>query len=298
MSESYRAPLYRPFAPFLERYERDLAEHGRVLEPHLADATALTEANIETFRTPATMLSCAQDYRAGQAGYQQHIWQATLGTDAVVFTTHPGAEDIAGSSRPNFWAGNGRMPRAAQHRNVLVCLHRAPSDDPFPFSHAYFPRAAFNEVIARDGWTLARAGDGFLALHSQHPARWADSGPYAGVELRAAAPENAWLCETGTLQQWGTFDRFVAAITTSAVAHDGHTVRYHSPSLGPVEFGWTGPLRVAGQDIPLRAYPRLDSLYGRCDYGDPRITLRHGDEALLIDLANGARLSSPIPRMP
>jgi hypothetical protein len=287
MSEGYRAPLYRPFAPFLERYERDLAEHGRVLDPHVADATALTAANVVTHRTPSTMLSCAQDYRAGLPGYQQHIWQATLGPDAVVFTNHPGAADILGSSRPNFWAGNGRLPRAAQHRNVLVCLHRAPADDPFPYSHAYFPRAAFDEVVERDGWTLARAGDGFLALHSRYPARFADSGPHADIELRADAPENAWLSETGTRQQWGSFDRFVAAIGASEVAHEARAVRYHSPSLGLVEFGWADPLRVAGQDIPLRNYPRLDSPYGRCDFADPHFTIHHGDASLRIDLANG-----------
>lgn len=287
MADEYRITLYRPFAPYLERYARDLAEHGRVLDPHVADATALTEVNIETFRTPATMLSCAQDYRAGQPGYQQHIWQATLGPDAVVFTNHPGADDILGSSRPNFWAGNGLMPRAAQHRNVLVCLHRVPADDPFPYSHAHFPRAAFDQIVEQDNWTIARSGDGLLALHSQHPARWADSGPYADVELHADAPENAWICETGTLQQWGSLDRFAAAITASTVAHDGLAVHYQSPSLGMIEFGWTAPLRVADQTIPLRDYPRLDSPYGHCAHTDPRLTLHHGGETLLIDLENG-----------
>jgi hypothetical protein len=85
----------------------------------------------------------------------------------------------------------------------------------------------------------------------------------------------------------GGFERFAAAIAASDVAHDGLAVRYRSPSLGLVEFGWTDPLRVAGQEIPLRDYPRLDSPYGRCDYGDPRITIHRGDESLLIDLANG-----------
>ena len=287
MSERYRAPLYRPFAPFLERYARDMAAHSRVLDPDVADATALTSVNIETYRTSDGMLSCAQDYRAGNPGYQQHIWQATLGPDAVVFTNHPAAADVAGSSRPNFWAGNGRLPRAAQHRNVLVCLHRAPADDPFPYSHAYFPRAAFDEVVERDGWVLARSGDGYLALHSQHPARWAEDGPYVGSELRAGAPENAWLCELGDARRWGTFARFTEAVVGSSVAYDGLSMRYNSPTLGLIAFDWTGPFQVAGRDIPLRDYPRLDTPYGRCDFGDPCLTVRRGDETLLIDLAQG-----------
>ena len=36
------------------------------------------QVNITTYRTPDYMLSCAQDYRPGYGGDQQHIWQATL----------------------------------------------------------------------------------------------------------------------------------------------------------------------------------------------------------------------------
>lgn len=50
------------------------------------DRFALSEANIETYRTPDYMLSCALDYRKGAPGYQQHIWQATLGNKALVYT--------------------------------------------------------------------------------------------------------------------------------------------------------------------------------------------------------------------
>ena len=35
------------------------------------------------------MLSCAQDFKKGRFGFQQHIWQASLGGKAIVFTNHP-----------------------------------------------------------------------------------------------------------------------------------------------------------------------------------------------------------------
>lgn len=48
------------------------------------------EVHVTTFRTPDTMLSSAQDWRPGMGGDQQHVWQATLGQEAVCFTTLPG----------------------------------------------------------------------------------------------------------------------------------------------------------------------------------------------------------------
>ncbi|MEZ4637924.1 MAG: hypothetical protein R2856_23690 [Caldilineaceae bacterium] len=129
--------LYEDYQP---RYDQ-LAAWAEVdrhvqAEPSI-DCHAMTEVHVQTYRTPHYMLSCAQDYRPGKPGYQQHPWQATLGIDAVLFTNHPGAEDEI--SRPNFWGGNGVLPKAVQHRNVLIAMHHVPADDAFPYSHAYFP---------------------------------------------------------------------------------------------------------------------------------------------------------------
>ncbi len=42
-----------------------------------------------TYRSPDVMLSAALDYRPGEFGIQEHVWQATLGPEALVFTTYP-----------------------------------------------------------------------------------------------------------------------------------------------------------------------------------------------------------------
>ena len=150
--------------------------------------------DVLTYQTPHYQLSCAQDFRPGGLGYQQHVWQATLSTDAVVFTNQPGgySQSSAHSERPNFWAGNKWLPRAAQHKNVLVCLHRAPADAPLPFSHAYFPRKAFDQVQENGNWVFARLGESYLALYSQKKPHW-----HGDDELRAEAHKNIWLCELG-----------------------------------------------------------------------------------------------------
>jgi hypothetical protein len=247
--------------------------------------TALSAADLVTFRTPHYQLSCAQDFRPGKPGYQQHIWHAALDIDAVVFTNHPGTDDESGehTARPNFWAGNRWLPRAAQHRNVLVCIHHVPPDDPRPFSHAYFPRRAFDEVLQRDGWTFGRKGGGYIALYSQHPAQWPVDGPYAEVELRAPAPDNIWICELGDERQCGSFGRFVEAICAAQVRCEGLSVRYSSPAIGALSFGWNGPLEVAGGEVQLRGYPRFENPYCTAAVGERRYAITRGEERLLLD---------------
>ena len=248
----------------------------------MVDRWAMTPVDIETYRTADFLLSCAQDFRPGMPGYQQHVWQATLDRDAVAFTTHPGAADE--TSRPSYWAGNGVLPRAAQHRNVVVCLHRVPAGDRLPFSHAYFPRAAFDEIIERAGWLCGRRGDAYVGLWSRTPLRAVESGRWAGVEWRAEAPENAWLCELGGRSRWGDFAAFVAALSSAEIAGTGLDVAYHSPSLGLVEFAWEGPLRVAGTTIALRDYPRFDNPYAQAAWGSTAFDVVRGEERLRIDL--------------
>ena len=82
-----------------------------------------SEVNKLTYRTPDYMLANAQDYRPGEKGYQQHIWQATLAPYAVVFATNPDAMEETDNRRPSYWASHGRLPRTAQHQNVLIALH-------------------------------------------------------------------------------------------------------------------------------------------------------------------------------
>jgi hypothetical protein len=291
MTEKYGVRLYEDYQARYERlFQWQVDEYGEIVDPD-QDCHALTEVHIETYRTPAYMLSCAQDYRPGKPGYQQHIWQATLGIDAVVFTNHPGAEDE--TSRPNYWAGNGIMPRAVQHANVLVCVYHLPKDDPFPFTHAYFPREAFDELVERDHWVCARKGDGFVGLYSQRALRWASD-----VEVRVDVPDNTWLCEMGDRAQWGSFAGFVEAVTTAQVVCKGQQVRYVSPSLGDVAFGMTGPLLVVGQPVPVHESGRFDNPYCQCAFGADEIVVRHGEQMLHLDFSRNRRVvdSDSLPR--
>jgi len=281
MSETYGVRLHEDYeARYRELYQPQIDRYGKIIDASL-DPQALTEVHIQTYRTSDYMLSCAQDYRPGKPGYQQHIWQATLGLDTVVFTNHPGSGDE--TSRPNYWAGNGTMPRAVQHQNLLVCIHHVSTRDAMAFSHAYFPRDAFDEFVEDGGWIFGRYKQGFLALFTRHPYEWVPDAQGQLVELRADAPDNIWVCELGTRSQWGTFDSFVRAVTRADIRCEGLDVCYASPSQGRVRFGWDGPLTVNGQEPPLHTYPRFDNPYCHCPFLSSEMVIRRGDDAVRLD---------------
>ena len=275
-----RVETYEP--RYQQMRKAQIEKFGRVVDPNL-DVHALTEVHVQTYRTPQYMLSCAQDYRAGRPGYQQHIWQATLGIDAVVFTNHPGS--LNEISRPNYWAGNGILPRAAQHENVLVCLHSILPDDAYPFSHAYFPRDAFDEVVERGQWICARSGEGYLGLYVQHPYRWLENEAGRVEEVRVDALDTVWVCEMGDKAHWGSFERFTEGICGAQIICEGLQVEYHSPTQGRVLFAWEGDLEIDGQRIALHDYPRFDNPYCQAPFTARKLMIQRGSEALDLDFS-------------
>jgi hypothetical protein len=290
MSEAYGVRQFEDYQQYADQYEAQIREHGKIVDPDLCNK-ALTEVNIQTYRTKDYLLSCAQDYRPGKPGYQQHIWQASFGIDTPVFTNHPGADKEGG--RPDYWAGNGIMPRAAQHRNVLICIHRIPSDDPFPFSHAFFPREEFAEVQEENSWVFGRVGEGYVALYSEHPAWWMNrvEGEPEN-ELRVDSASNIWVCELGSKTESGGFSDFVKAVAAAQISCQEDSVEYESPSLGKVKFAWEGPLRIAEKPVPLDGYKRFDNPYCQSEFASREVVIQREEEKLVLDFEEGKRTVS------
>jgi len=291
--------------PLLARYlERDVCRNTR------------EEVNIYTYKTPDYMLSTAQDYRKGYGGDQQSIWQATLGADAVCFTTHPAK--IEGVT-PNYWAGSGLLPRAAQYKNVAVVVYNI---EKIPalyvpirhfYTHAWLPRDKFDEVVERDGWVFARKGAGYLALRSQNPYFWREKAQqnavkpkgknlsardalyYArpedeGRELLADGARNIWVCQLGREANDGTFSDFVDRITSAEIVFKGMSVRFDSPGNGLISFCWEGPFTVDGVEIALKDYRRYDNPFMQADFGSDEIRVAAGERRLSLNWKTVERL--------
>ena len=290
---------------------------ARILQRDICRNTR-EEVNIYTYKTPDYMLSTAQDYRKGYGGDQQHIWQATLGTDAVCFTTHPAK--IEGVT-PNYWAGSGLLPRAAQYKNVAVIIYNI---EKIPalyvpirhfFTHAWLPTDKFDEVMEVNVWIFARKGKGYLALHSQNPHFWNEenspqrhkegqdelkknSASFAtwqlnredmGREIIVPGKQNIWLCQMGREAQDGTFAEFVENISAAEVTFSGMNVQYRSPGNGLVRFGWESPFSVDGVNIPLYDYPRYENPYVRAQFDPTEININNGEHRLYLNWKTGER---------
>ncbi len=276
----------------------------------------LQKANTYTYRTADYMLSTAQDYRKGRRALQVHAWHATLGVAANVFTTHPASPPIETTAwnrdhRPGYWTGNGSLPRSAQHENVAVHIYSPgyaasapPPLDLFrwePYTHAYFPQDAFDEVVSRSHWTFGRKGNGYIALYSHRAVEWVDydpeqfatNGQQLPFDLRAnGGADNVWIVECGSADQWGDFTAFVDAISSSQIQIEGSgeetSVDYTSPSQGPLHFGWQGPLEVDGSSQAL-TYNRLDNPYVTTSSDGTVIDVTHDGWELHLDFNETVR---------
>ena len=265
-----------------------LTSLAEALEP-VARGVALETVNTYTWRTPRFQLSGAQDCKPGMWGGQTHMWQATLDDRTQVFTTYPGGlpDDYMGGP----WTG-GFYPRVTLYRNVGVIQYRRPYAVPLlddllfvNYTHAFFPRAQFDEVVQRGNWTLGRKGESYVALWSEHPPAWSPENDY---ELIADARENVWIVELGDAGASGSFQEFEGRVTGASVAA-GDPVVYDSPSLGRVTVGWTGPMTVDGAEVDLGPYNRWDNPYCRQSFGENLTRITHGGRRLELDFETPAR---------
>ncbi|MGD8398440.1 MAG: hypothetical protein PVG11_06250 [Anaerolineae bacterium] len=273
--------------PWVARlFERDVARNTR------------EEVNTYTYRTPDYLLSSAQDYRAGYGGDQQHVWQATLGPDAMCFTTHPAHLE---NGSPGYWTGSGSLPRVAQVENVVIAIYNISTrpglylSNRLLFTHAWLPRDHFDEVVEQAGWILARHGDGYLALRSQHPYHWQEApGEDRGREVVVPGRRNVWICEMGRRAVDGPFAAFVERICAARVGFGRLHVDYDSPSQGRLEFDWYDAPLCQCTQLHFQEYPRYDNAYCQAPFPADVVDIACNEHGLHLDWTNGERaLCSP-----
>ncbi len=241
------------------------------------------EVNKVTYKTPDSMLCSAQDYYPGQKGHQEHIWQATLGKNATVFVTHPACSSEEAARRPNFWAGNAVLPRAAQWKDVLIAVHQFPEADWMGFTHAYFPTYAFNEYVLRQGWAFARKENGYLALTAARGLSLVRGGQAAYRELRSYGQNNIWLCHLGRAALDGDFAAFQEKILALAINFEDDQVHCATLRGETLAFGWRGPLLRDGKEVPLSGFPHYNNPYSVTEMPCNVMEIRFNDDLMRLD---------------
>jgi len=287
-ARSYRLPLVIA-AIALDQPEAVWSRERQALDParnpkELKDVKEAQElVNKVTYKTPDFMLCSAQAYKPGERGYQQHIWQATMGPDAVVFTTHPACISENGSQRPNFWAGNATLPRAAQWRDCLMSIYRAKDEDWLDFTHAYFPAFAFDEHVLQGGWAFARRGKGYLALTAARGINLITKGDSAYRELRSTGRKNVWLCQMGRVARDGDFAAFQRKMLAQPIRFGDLSVQFTTLSGEKLSFGWEGALQVNGQEQPITTSKHIENAYCVADWPADKMKIHHGGQELTLD---------------
>jgi hypothetical protein len=213
---------------------------------------SLPQVSKVAYKTGDFLLCSAQSYHPGDPGGQNHIWQATLGSDAVVFVNHPTCMSEADTHRPNLWAGNGCLPRVAQWGDLLEAIYKLPEEDWLGFTHAYFPAVAFDEYTLQEGWAFARKGNGYLALWAAKGLEFITRGQTAYRELRSYGKDNLWICHMGQRLLDGDFLNFQKKILSMEISCEPLSIRLRSlREITCPSDGWDLLSSITGQPLSL-----------------------------------------------
>lgn len=243
------------------------------------------EVNTVTYKTPDTMLSSAQDYRPGERGSQEHIWQATLGPEAVVFTSHPACMSESEAHHPGFWLGNAVLPRVAQWKDVLFAVYNFSEQDWLGFTHSYFPIYAFDEHAFQAGWAFARKGKGYLALTAARGFELIKRGPDGYRELRSLGHQNIWVCQMGREAKDGAFNDFQKAILGLPLNFQDLAVQMTGLRGEELAFGWQGPLTINGTEQPISGFKHIENPYCTADPHASHLDISYGGFVLRLNFA-------------
>lgn len=246
------------------------------------------DVSTHTVKTPQYMLAAAVDHRPGEMGVQEHLWQATLGPEAMVFSSYPGNNQEHGHARPNFWAGSVVLPRVALVDHAVICLYPLREDVGLGYTHAYFPVAMFDEVRLSGSWAFARKGDGYLALWSEGTMALTERGRHAYQELRSVNGGRVWLCQMGRRADDGDFSAFCQRLIEHPPTYAEH-LQWTRPDGQQIAFGWEGPLKVNGEAVPLGDYPLYRSPHTDTPLNAEQMVIAHQGESLTLDLKQGQR---------
>ncbi|MEU0971136.1 hypothetical protein ABZ357_39130 [Streptomyces sp. NPDC005917] len=258
------------------------------------------DSDLRIWRTPDAMLSSVQDYRAGLPGLQEHIWGATLGSEVQVFATHPAADTISSSARPNAWAGQRILPRARQHRDTVLVLHRLPDDT--ATTHLWFPAELFDEWREYGCWLAGRVGDGYVAVAAEGGFRPDTTGDEARQAWTPVGDGRAYVATVGRRTVDGSFAEFTDTLATPDFGRDRHgdpQVAWTARDGRRLHLAWSGAFTVDGAlPDPEPSTPHLDNPACRQEFGAGELRASWRDAELVLDLGTGRRVApaSGIPQ--
>ena len=203
-----------------------------------------------TRRTEHYLMSAAIEQRPGTPGIQEHLWQLTLGPDAIIFTNYPANTEERGHVRPNFWAGSIRLPRVGMHNRCAICWYDLDRLVGLGRTHAHFPISAFDEWRIDGHWAFARVGEGYAGLWSDGVLELQQDGFAANRELNTTSGW-VWIAIAGSEEEDGSFSSFIERCLSAGPVHRGSEVSVADPDGSILRMHRTGTFSVDGKPVSL-----------------------------------------------
>lgn len=261
---------------------------------------AIGSANTYIYRTPYYQLAGAQDHKKGQNAGQELNWQATIDDQAYILTSSPGGY----SQKMEQMFMGGWRPKGTFHKNVGILQY---DREVLPlefevsinllnlflgykfYTHAYFPKWAFDTVREVNKWTFGQKGDSFVALYTYEPSFWASN-----YELKSWGQKNAYIVELGSIMEYGSFDNFTQQVSQAplciAPQKMGYSIQYDSPTQGVITVDWDDPMTVAGSNVNSGSYKRFNNRYCQQEFGVSISDIQFKSTRLLLNFDNCTRL--------
>ncbi len=255
--------------------------------------TAIQRANTYTYRTPDFMIATAQAYHPGTYGDQHHIWNATISDDLSIFTTHPGKPYTPeGNSKgtPDYWTGNGRLPHAIQHENIVLCIYQIPDKPGFmeeavtEYTHAHFPKSSMDEVQLKENYAFGRKGDTYVAFIGKNELKYREGSDF---DLIQPGKDSYWIFEASTQEKEKSFKAFVERIMSNPVVYTHRRLTYSSDGEA-LSVTYQGESLINDETL-VTEYARFDSPYSMTERKPETITITHEGKQLSLDFYKEVR---------
>ncbi len=257
---------------------------------------AMQRANIYTYRTGSYGMATVQNYHPGTYGDRQLIWQADIGTDTRIFTTHPAVSTNStpphGDS-PGYWTGSGRLPHSAQERNINMTLYILPERKGFMEeellyrTHAYFPENEFDEIILDANTLFAKKGSVYIAMIGNSPLTYFANDTGSRYDLVQFGKDTYWITEIGTSDTDHSFPEFIKRLQSNSISFKG-TILSYSSNGNNFELEYGKEFRLNG--VPIHTdYQRYESPFSNTARKPVSITITHNGEELYLDFKSMIR---------
>jgi hypothetical protein len=211
--------------------------------------------SLYTYKTKDFLLSSACEFRPGHTGYQEHVIHATFSPEAMIWINHPGELHTHGSGRPNFWAGNGYLPKVSQYMGLAIAIYNINAAHSVDYTHAYLPVHQFDKYVQYKGWCFVAKDDSFAAIHAKNGLSLQSQGTNKDRELISGGYQNIWVLRVSNKDEFESFNVFVDEILNMPMNIDQQQrIVIQDPIYGAIKMSWEEPLTVEGQPVTYKGY--------------------------------------------